>query len=98
MSFVTVQVCDSDGLPVYNADNSIEFDVSGNGKLIATDNGDSTCFIPFNSPKRDAFGGLCLGIIKGKKAHSVEIYLKVSGDGLQSDTLTLFIKIVILYS
>jgi beta-galactosidase len=87
LSFVTVQVCDKGGLPVSNADNVIEFEVAGVGDVIATDNGDPNCFVPFDSPKRNAFGGLCMGIVKGEKNNPGKIIVKVMSDGLQSDSL-----------
>lgn len=66
LSFITVRVLDANGLLVPDAKNSIVFEVSGNGELVSTDNGDPADLVSFASPERKACSGLALVIVKGK--------------------------------
>jgi beta-galactosidase len=66
LSFITVRVLDANGLLVPDAKNSIVFEVSGNGELVSTDNGDPADLESFASPQRKACSGLALVIVKGK--------------------------------
>ncbi len=61
LSFITVRVLDKNGVPAPTAKNSIRFTVDGPGEIVATDNGDPTSFVPFQSPVREAFNGLGAG-------------------------------------
>ena len=64
LSFVTVRVVDSAGVPAPRANNRIRFTIDGPGEIVATDNGDPTSFMPFQSHEREAFNGLALAIVK----------------------------------
>ena len=46
LSFITVSIVDENGLTVPNADNLVQFEIEGPGKIIATDNGDPTNMDP----------------------------------------------------
>lgn len=89
LSFITVQVTDKDGLTVPDADNLIEFDVVGAGKLIATDNGDPTDFEPFPSHKRKAFNGLALVIICFESGNSGAITIRAKSQGLKETSIVI---------
>lgn len=67
LSFITVKVCDADGLLVPQSNNLIDFSIDGPGIIVATDNGNAACFTTFASHKREAFNGLALVIVKAKK-------------------------------
>lgn len=88
LSFVTVRILDKDGYPVPDAGNEVEFMVSGEGALLATDNGYQADTISFKSNRRRCWKGMALGIIQstGKKGN---ITLKVSSPGLTSAELRL---------
>ena len=73
LSFITVKILDKDGLTVPLSNNKIRFSIEGPGEIVATDNGDQTDFTPFNSRERNAFNGLCLVIVKGKKGQNGDI-------------------------
>jgi beta-galactosidase len=73
LSFITVKILDKDGLTVPLSNNKIRFIIEGPGEIVATDNGDQTDFTPFNSRERNAFNGLCLVIVKGKKGQNGDI-------------------------
>ena len=51
---MTVTVADKDGLMVPRSKNLLQFEVSGPGEIVATDNGDATSLVPFQSKERDA--------------------------------------------
>ena len=60
LSFVTVMVVDQNGLLVPRSNNRIQFEISGPGEIVATDNGDPTNLESFKAKERNAFNGLCL--------------------------------------
>ena len=64
LSFITVTVADKDGLTVPRSHNRIRFSIEGPGELVATDNGDPTCFESFQSCEREALNSLCLAIVR----------------------------------
>jgi beta-galactosidase len=73
LAFITIQVSDKDGRKVPTARNTITFEITGPGEIVATDNGDQTCFLPFPSHEREAFSGLALVIIRSKPGISGSI-------------------------
>ncbi|MCU4163823.1 hypothetical protein [Carboxylicivirga caseinilyticus] len=56
--------------------------MEGSGQVVATDNGDPTCFTPFPSPERKAFSGLFLGIVKADGEG--EIKVTATSEGLEA--------------
>lgn len=80
--FVRVSVLDAEGNEVPTAEPLITSSVSGPGIIAATDNGDPTCLIPFHEPKRPAFNGLYLAIVKARKGSKGKLRLRVEADGL----------------
>jgi beta-galactosidase len=87
LAFVTVQVVDRDGNPVPRADPSIHFSVQGPGEVVATDNGDATSFESFQSPRRKAFNGLCLAIVRAKPGARGPIRIQASATDLAPATV-----------
>ena len=83
LSFVTVRVVDRDGVLVPRARNALRFTISGPGDIVATDNGDPTSFVPFQSHERDAFNGLALAIVRARKGQTGRITVTASADGLK---------------
>ena len=82
LSFVTVRVVDRDGVLVPRARNALRFAISGPGEIVATDNGDPTSFVPFQSHERDAFNGLALVIVRARQGQTGRITVTASADGL----------------
>ena len=82
LSFITVTVADNGGQPVPRSQNRIRFSINGPGELVATDNGDPTCFESFPSSERDAFGGRCLAIVRATRGKAGAITLKAESEGL----------------
>lgn len=89
LSFVTVRVVDRAGALAPRADNHIQFKLEGPGEIVATDNGDPTCFEPFPAPERTAFSGLCLVIVRAKPGQAGPIQLTASSDGLKTGQTTI---------
>ena len=92
LSFITVRVLDSDGALVPVADNSILFEVSGPGEIVATDNGDPTDLQSFPSKERKAFSGLALVIVRANEGAKGEIKVKAQSTGLAFAETTLNIQ------
>jgi beta-galactosidase len=88
LSFITVRVTDKQGLMVPTAQNKIKFTIEGAGEIIATDNGDATSFVPFQSHERPAYNGLALAIVRAGKTPG-KIRLTASADGLKPATVTI---------
>jgi beta-galactosidase len=86
LSFVTVEIVDSQGRVVPRADNRVHFLVEGEGRLEAVDNGLQTSMESFRADSRKAFNGLCLAIVRssGKEGG---ITLTARSEGLEPAVL-----------
>jgi beta-galactosidase len=84
LSFITVKVADRHGVLCPHADNHIRFEISGPGKIVATDNGDPTSFEPFQAPEHNAFNGLALVIVRAKAGQPGAFTVKAECPGLKS--------------
>ena len=87
LSYITVRVQDQNGQTVPTANNQLKFTIEGAGEIVATDNGDATSFVPFQSHERPAYNGLALVIVKSKKPGSIK--LTASAEGLKPATVSL---------
>jgi beta-galactosidase len=92
LAFITVRIEDGDGLVVPRSHNFVQFSIEGPGEIVATDNGDATSFEPFGSPKRKAFNGLALVIVRAKKGGHGAVVVKASSDGLVGARISLRAK------
>jgi len=81
--FVTIAITDKDGNKVPTANQEISCRIMGDGEIVATDNGDSTCLISFSSPCRPVFNGLMLVIIRTKAHAAGKIKLVAESPGLE---------------
>lgn len=88
VSFVTISVCDKNGNPVENAKNRITVEVTGAGRLIGLDNGDSADFDEYKGKSRRLFGGKLLAVI-GSRQKAGEIQIRLASPGLKDCSLTL---------
>ncbi len=86
--FAEISAVDDKGVPVANANNRVEVEVSGAGRLVGLDNGDSTDYDQYKGTSRKLFGGKLLAIIAAKQEPG-EIHVKVSSVGLETEVLTL---------
>lgn len=88
LAFIDIDAYDFDGNFVANANNRVFVEVSGAGRLIGLDNGDSTDYDEYKGTSRRLFSGKLLAIIAASdKAGEVEI--KVSSKGLPDAHITL---------
>ncbi len=92
LSFVTVKITDSLGIPVANASNKIRFTLRGFGTIVATDNGNPADFVPFPSQERAAFSGCALAIIKGQKNKPGTLIVQADSPGLKTGSLKIFTR------
>lgn len=87
--FVEAMVVDENGVIVPEANDLINFDVSGDGYVAVVDSADNTDLDPFQATKRRAFQGRVFAMIKADK-DTGKIIVKATGSGLiMSDALTI---------
>src|SRR6202012_3396674 len=87
LSFVTVKILDKDGNVVPDADNKVDFKITGAGFIARVDNGDEKSHDPFKADYRKAFHGLALAIIQSKGTAG-DIKLVATSTGLDMAVLT----------
>lgn len=91
LSFITVRILDKDGNVVPDANNLVNFKVSGTGFIAAVDNGLETDHDSFKANYRHAFNGLALAILQSDgKAGSIT--LSATSSGLQGATVVVSTK------
>ncbi len=86
--FVTIDTLDSNGILVANGRSRMNVSVTGAGRLIGLDNGDSSDFDQYKGTSRKLFSGKLLAIIAAKTEPG-EILLTVSSPSLPDATLSL---------
>ena len=86
MTFITVTMADSIGIPVENAVDRVHVQVSGAGMLLGIDNGDSTDRDGYKTTTRRLFSGKLL-IVAGRAACSGVMRVTVSSPGMADATL-----------
>ena len=91
LSFITVKVLDTNGNIVPNADNLINFNITGPAFIAGVDNGSQVSMEPFKASHRKAFHGRCLAIVQSA-GKAGEVTVKAEGDGLREGSCTLNIK------
>uniref|UniRef100_UPI003FA615DA GH2 beta-galactosidase n=1 Tax=Pseudoalteromonas distincta TaxID=77608 RepID=UPI003FA615DA len=89
LSYITVEITDTDGNLVPDADNKINFKVEGAGEIIAVGNGDSATTAPFQADYRHAFYGKAMLIVKSNKGMAGEIKVTASAEKLISSSVVL---------
>ncbi len=88
LSFITIETVDEDGHPVENAVDYVEVQVSGVGRLLGLDNGDSTDDEEYKCNVRKLFSGKLLAVV-GTTHEAGEIEVTVTGRGLESASIKL---------
>lgn len=86
--FVELSMEDKNGNMVWNANNRVEVEVSGAGRLVGLDNGDSTDYDQYKGTSRKLFQGKLLAIIAAKLEPG-DIHITVSSMGLPTETMIL---------
>ena len=86
LSFITVKILDEEGILVPHANNLIQFDISGQGKIAGVDNGLQTSDEPFKANYRKAFNGLCLVVVQSNEKAG-KITLRATSEGLKESLI-----------
>lgn len=87
--FVQIGTQDREGNPVENACDRIQVEVTGAGRLVGLDNGDSTDYDSYKGTSRRLFNGRLLAIIQAGLAPG-KISVRVRAVGLAEAALTLY--------
>lgn len=88
MAFVEISVADKDGIPIANARNRVKVEVSGAGRLVGLDNGDSTDYDSYKGDNRRLFSGKLLAMVQST-LEAGDITIKVTSEGLEGAELQL---------
>lgn len=88
LAYVTVSVVDKDGNLCPNADNQLQFKVSGAGTYRVACNGDATSVEQFHLPTMKTFSGKLVVTIQSSEKPG-DIALEVSGKGLKKAGITI---------
>lgn len=86
MIFVEISMADRNGIPVANANNRVEVTVSGAGRLVGLDNGDSTDYDQYKGTSRRLFSGKLLAMVASRQEPG-EIRFSVSSPGLKTEEM-----------
>lgn len=86
--FIEITALDEDGTFVANANNRVFVEVSGAGRLVGLDNGDSTDYEQYKGTSRRLFSGKLLAIVAAKTEPG-EIRVKVTSPRLPESVLAL---------
>ena len=83
LAFVEIEVLDQRGIAVQNAENLINIEITGAGRLAATDNGNPVDLNAFRTSSKKLFNGKLLLIVEtlGEKG---KIHIRASSSGLKS--------------
>lgn len=84
--FVEITMEDEDGNPVENANNRVHVQVTGQGRLIGLDNGDSTDYDQYKVLSRRLFSGKLMAIIAAT-LETGKIKMEVSSKGLKTQII-----------
>lgn len=84
---VNYTLLDQKGRFVPDADEKLDFSISGPGVIIGTGNGDPSCHDPEKAPWRYTFNGHCQVIVQSTGEPGT-ITLKAEGEGLSSASVT----------
>ena len=90
VSVIHVSIVDKDGIVIPDNQNLIRFDLEGNGKIIAVDNGNLRSNEKFQGNERKAFKGKAMCIVKATGYGQIK--LTAISEGLESASLLINVK------
>lgn len=91
LSFITVEILDQNGIQQPNADNRLQFSVTGSGVIAGVDNADLKDVDSYVSDNRKVWHGCALLVVKStRKAGDVNV--RVRGSGLKEASLVLNVR------
>ena len=89
LSYITVDIVDENGTLVPDANNLVNFEVSGNGVIVGVDNGNAASVERYKDNKREAFNGKALVIVQSTK-DAGSFTLTATSNGLTTDTINVY--------
>jgi beta-galactosidase len=95
VAMFAVEVRDAQGRLVPVTDNTVNFRVIGEGRLIGVGNGDPTDHASDKGSSRKAFSGLCMGLVQSTKTGG-KITVEATSPGLAPARVTIAAKAVTL--
>jgi beta-galactosidase len=91
LSFVTVEAVDAEGRFQPNADQEVQFAISGPGLIAAVANADGRDTDPYQGTRRKLYQGRALVVVRSSK-QSGAIRLAVTAPGLSSSAIAIEAK------
>jgi beta-galactosidase len=88
LSFILVEAFDRNGNLCPLADNLVQFEVKGAGRIAGTGNGDQRSYESFVAPQRSLFYGKAMLIVRSQKDTPGRIEVTATSKGLQSGRLS----------
>ena len=89
LCYIPVDVVDQNGVMNPRANVPIQFSITGNGRIVGTDNGSPTDFTNMKSTDRSSFHGKALVIVQSTQKGG-SFTLTATAPGLKSDSVTVF--------
>lgn len=91
LSFITVEVLDENGTMNPDAGNQIQFEISGDARIVGVDNGNPVSHESLKGSTIKAFNGKCLVVVQaGEKTG--EVVLTAKSEGLKESKVNIQIK------
>lgn len=91
LAFIVISAADAAGRPVENASNRVTVSVSGAGRLVGLDNGDSADYDQYKGTSRRLFSGKLLAVVAARLEPG-EIRVEVTSRGLAPASLLIAAK------
>lgn len=88
MVFIEINAYDKDGVEVKNANNRVRVEVSGAGRLVGLDNGDSTDYDQYKGNSRKLFMGKLLAMAAAG-TEAGKVHIKVISESLEPAELVI---------
>jgi len=88
LSYITVELADKNGLRNPDAENPVIFTIEGPGTIVAVGNGNPVSLESYSLPRRKAWHGRCLVVVKSE-AKEGKIILRASSGNLRSEEIAI---------
>lgn len=91
ITFIEISAEDENGNPVENANNRIRITVTGAGRLLGLDNGDSTDTDPYQTDSRQLFSGKLLAIVGAAEKEGI---VKITAESQNLEPTELILNVI----
>ncbi len=89
LAYITVSMKDSDRNLVPNANHSINFEITGGGKIVGVDNGYQANLESFKASSCKLYNGKCIVIVQSNKTKEAITLTASSEEGIKIATITI---------